>query len=91
MVFFKLLHDEMGGSFYRLLVLAGLAGISNAAILAAVNAAAQAGKSGKPGLALGVLFVTSLLLFIAAGRFLLFGAVGEIEALIHRLRLRLIG
>jgi putative ATP-binding cassette transporter len=90
MVFLKLLRHEMEGSFFRLIIMASLAGISNAALLAVVNAAAQAGKSGKPGLALGMLFVILLLLFIITGKALLFGAVGEIEALIHRLRLRLI-
>ncbi|MGJ4928870.1 cyclic peptide export ABC transporter [Bradyrhizobium sp. HKCCYLRH3095] len=91
MMFLNLLRQEMGGSFYQLLIMAGLAGLSNAAVLATVNAAAQASKNGKPGAALGVLFVASLLLFMVAGRYLLLGAVGQIEALIHRLRLRLIG
>ena len=90
MVFFNLLRHEMGGAFYQLLVMAGLAGLSNAAVLATVNAAAQASKNGKPGAALGVLFVSSLVLFVLTGRYLLLGAVGQIEALIHRLRLRLI-
>lgn len=91
MAFFNLLRHEMGGSFYQLLVMAGLAGLSNAAVLATVNAAAQASKNGKPGATLGVLFVASLVLFVVTGRYLLLGAVGQIEALIHRLRLRLIG
>jgi putative ATP-binding cassette transporter len=89
MVFLNLFRHEMGGAFFRLVVMAGLAGISNAVILASVNAAAQTGKDGKPGLALGMLFVISLLLFMTAGRFLVIAAVGEIEALIHRLRVRL--
>jgi putative ATP-binding cassette transporter len=89
MVFLNLFRHEMGGAFFRLVIMASLAGISNAVILASVNAAAQAGKDGKPGLALGMLFVISLLLFMTAGRFLVIAAVGEIEALIHRLRVRL--
>jgi putative ATP-binding cassette transporter len=90
MVFLKLLHHEIGGSFFRLIIMAALAGVSNAVLLAAVNAAAQAEKGGKPGLMLGMLFVISLLLFITTAKALLSGAVGEVEALIHRLRLRLI-
>jgi putative ATP-binding cassette transporter len=90
MIFLKLLRHEMDGSFFRLILMAALAGLSNAAILGVVNAGAQAGKTGKPGLMLGMVFIISLLLFITTGRFLLFGAVEEIEALIHRLRLRLI-
>ena len=91
MLFLQLLRHEMQGSFPRLVFMAGLTGISNALILAAVNAAAQAASTGKPSLDSAVMFVVSLLLYIMAQQYLLITATGEIEALIHRLRVRLMG
>src|SRR5438132_180136 len=60
MSFFQLVRREMQGSPRRLLVMAGLGGISTASILAAINTGAQAADSGKPSLWAAMLFVVAL-------------------------------
>jgi len=89
MSFFDLVRREMQGSLTRLLVMSGLGGASNAAILSAVNSGAQAAGGGKADLWSAALFVVSLLLFIKAQHYILISATIEIEAIIHKLRVRL--
>ena len=48
MSFFQLVRREMQGSLHRLVIMAGLGGISTASILAAINAGAHSVDSGKP-------------------------------------------
>jgi putative pyoverdin transport system ATP-binding/permease protein len=88
MSFFALVRREMQGSLTRLLVMSGLGGASNAAILSAVNSGAQA-AGGKPSLWSAALFVVALLLFVKAQHYILISATIEIEAIIHKLRVRL--
>jgi len=89
MSFLQLLRREMQGSLTRMTVISALGGASSAAILAAVNAGAQYGGSGTAGLVSAVLFVIALLLYIKTQQFILITATVEIEAIIHRLRVRL--
>jgi putative ATP-binding cassette transporter len=89
MSFFQLVRQEMQGSLPRLVFMSGLAGISNAAILAAVNSAAQSSSDGKPSLWAIALFVVSLFLFIKTQHYVLIATTAEIEAIIHKLRVRL--
>jgi cyclic peptide transporter len=89
MSFYQLVRREMQGSLPRLCVMSGLGGISNAAILAAVNAGAQAAGSGKVSIQSAVLFVVSLFIFVKAQHYVLISTTAEIEAIIHKLRLRL--
>jgi putative ATP-binding cassette transporter len=89
MSFFQLVRREMQGSLDRLVIMAGLGGISTASILAAINAGAQAADSGKPGLWSAALFVIALFLFIKTQNYILLTATAEIEAIIHKLRVRL--
>jgi putative pyoverdin transport system ATP-binding/permease protein len=89
MSFFQLVHREMQGSLNRLVIMAGLGGISTASILAAINAGAQAADSGKPSLWAAMLFIVALLLFIKTQNYILLTATAEIEAIIHRVRVRL--
>ena len=89
MSFFQLVRREMQGSLDRLAVMSGLGGISNAAILAAINAGAQAAGSGELSVWSALLFVVALLLFIKTQHYILIAATVEIEAIIHRLRVRL--
>jgi putative ATP-binding cassette transporter len=79
----------MEGSLNRMVVMSGLGGASNAAILASINAGAQAAGSGELGLWSAVLFIASLLLFINTQHYILIAATVEIEAIIHKLRVRL--
>src|SRR5438270_12483286 len=89
MSFLKLVRREMQGSLQRLAVVSGLGGVSTAAILAAINAGAQAADSSKVGLWPVALFVTALFLFIKTQHYILITTTAEIEAIIHKVRLRL--
>jgi putative ATP-binding cassette transporter len=70
--------------------MSSLGGISNASILAAINAGMQDTSSGqKPGLWAASLFLVALFLFMKSQQFVTITATAEIEAIIHKLRLRL--
>jgi putative pyoverdin transport system ATP-binding/permease protein len=91
MSFLQLVRREMRGSLRKLVIMASLGGISSAAILAAINAGAQAADQGKgPSLWAAMLFVVSLYLFMKTQIYVTTTITGEIEAVIHRLRVRLI-
>jgi putative ATP-binding cassette transporter len=80
----------MHGSMPKLLVMSGLGGISNASILAAINTGVQeAGTGQKPGLWAGALFVIALFLFMKTQQFVTITATAEIEAIIHKIRVRI--
>ncbi len=89
MSFLKLVRREMQGSLNRLAVVSGLGGVSTASILAAINSGAQAADAGKASLWSTALFVVALLFFIKIQHYILITTTAEIEAIIHRLRLRL--
>jgi len=89
MSFLKLIRREMQGSLNRLAIVSGLGGVSTASILAAINSGAQAADSGKVSLWSTTLFVVALFLFIKVQHYILITTTAEIEAIIHRLRLRL--
>jgi putative ATP-binding cassette transporter len=91
MSFLQLVRREMRGSLRKLLLMSSLGGISSAAILAAINSGAQAADQGKgPSLWAASLFVVSLYLFMKTQIYVTTTITGEIEAVIHRLRLRLV-
>jgi putative ATP-binding cassette transporter len=89
MSFFQLFRREMQGSLPRLTLMSVLGGLSNAAILAAVNAGAQAAADGASSLSSAVLFTVSLVVFIKTQNYILITSTVEMEAIIHRLRVRL--
>ncbi len=89
MSFFQLVRREMQGSLDRLVVMSGLGGVSNAAILAAINSGAKAAGNGELSVSAAALFVIALLLFIKTQHYILIAATVEIEAIIHKLRVRL--
>ena len=68
----------------------GLGGISIASILAAINVGAHSVDSGKPNLWAATLFIVALSLFIKTQNFSLLTTTAEIEAIIRRLRVRLL-
>jgi putative pyoverdin transport system ATP-binding/permease protein len=90
MTFLQLVRRDMRGSLRKLVLMAGLGGISNATILASLNAGSQAAGTGEDGLWAITLFLLSLLLFITSQRYVNITCTAEIEAIIHRVRLRLI-
>ena len=80
----------MRGSLRKLVFMSGIGGISSAAILAAINAGAHsADTSHKPSLWAVALFLISLFLFIKTQTYVTTTVTAEIEAIIHRLRVRL--
>jgi putative ATP-binding cassette transporter len=90
MSFFQLVRREMHGSMPKLLIMSSVGGISNASILAAINTGVQDTSSGQPpGLWAASLFLLALFLFMRAQQFVTITATAEIEAIIHKLRVRL--
>jgi cyclic peptide transporter len=85
MSFLNLVRREMHGSLPKLLIMSGLGGISTAAILASINA----GMQGNGSLWAAMLFLISLFLFIKTQYYVTITTTAEIEAIIHKLRLRL--
>jgi cyclic peptide transporter len=85
MSFLQLVRREMHGSLPKLLFMSAIGGISTAAILAGINA----GLQGKPGLWAPMLFIIALFLFINAQYYITITTTAEIEAIIHKIRLRL--
>jgi putative pyoverdin transport system ATP-binding/permease protein len=80
----------MRGSLRKLVFMSGIGGISSAAILAAINAGAHsADSSHKPSLWAIALFMIALFLFIKSQIYVTTTVTAEIEAIIHRLRVRL--
>ncbi len=84
MSFLQLVRREMHGSLPKLLFMSGLGGISTAAILAAINA----GLQGKSDLWAATLFLVALFLSIKTQYYVTITATAEVEAIIHKLRLR---
>jgi putative ATP-binding cassette transporter len=89
MSFFQLVRREMQGSLDRLAIMSGLGGASNAAILAAINSGAQAAGNGEVSISAAAIFIVALLLFIKTQHYILIATTVEIEAIIHKLRVRL--
>src|SRR5215469_8869682 len=90
MSFIELIRREMHGSMPKLLFMSGLGGVSNASILAAINAGVQDSTNGqKPGLWAAMLFLVALFLFTKSQEFVTITATAEIEAIIHKLRVRI--
>jgi len=90
MSFLQLVRREMRGSLRKLLFMAAIGGISSAAVLAAINAGAQAaGESENSSLWAIALFLVALTLFIWSQPFVTTTITAEIEAIIHKMRVRL--
>jgi putative ATP-binding cassette transporter len=85
MSFLQLVRREMHGSLPKLLFMSALGGIATAAILAGINA----GLQGKSGVWAPMLFIIALFLFINAQYYVTITTTAEIEAIIHKIRLRL--
>jgi putative ATP-binding cassette transporter len=85
MSFLDLVRREMHGSLPKLLFMSALGGISTAAILAAINA----GLQGQSPLWAATLFLVALFLFVKTQYYVTISTTAEIEAIIHKIRLRL--
>lgn len=90
MSFLALVGRQMQTSPRKLGIMAAIGGISSAAILAAINSGAQAADEGQhASLWALALFVISLFLFMKTQIYMTTTITGEIEAVIHQLRTRL--
>ena len=90
MSFLQLVRREMRGSLRKLVFMAAVGGISSAAMLAAINAGAQAaGDSESSSLWAVAVFVIALFLFVRSQPYVTTTITAEIEAIIHKLRVRL--
>ena len=85
MSFLQLVRREMHGSLPKLLLMSGLGGISTAAILGAINSGLQNGST----LWAASLFIIALFLFIKTQSYVTITTTAEIEAIIHKIRIRL--
>jgi cyclic peptide transporter len=85
MSFLQLVRREMHGSLPKLLLMSGLGGISTAAILGAINSGLQNGST----LWAASLFIVALFLFIKTQSYVTITTTAEIEAIIHKIRVRL--
>ena len=89
MTFFQLVRREMQSSLNRLIIVSALGGISTTSILSAINAGAHAADNGRVSLWSAMLFVIALILFVQTQHYILITTTAEIEAIIHKLRVRL--
>jgi len=90
MSFLQLVRREMRGSLRKLLFMAAIGGISSAAVLTAINAGAQAAsESVNSSLWAIALFLVALTLFVWSQPYVTTTISAEIEAIIHKLRVRL--
>jgi len=88
MSFFQLVRRDMHGSLRKLAFMSALAGISNSAILTAINAGAQTAGD-RSDLWAVTLFLIALFIFIKTQLYVTATITAEIEAIIHRLRVRI--
>ena len=86
----ELLLEGSKTSVRRLIAMASIAGISNAALLAVINKAADLLKEQRSQSLMVVLFVGFILTYIYAQRYVLLTTTVDVEDLVHRFRERLI-
>jgi putative ATP-binding cassette transporter len=90
MSFLQLVHREMHASVRKLVFMSALGGISNALILTAINTgAAAADTEDRISAFAAILFVVSLFLFFKTQVYVSTTITSEIEAIIHKLRVRM--
>lgn len=90
MSFFQLVRREMHASVRKLVFMSVLGGISNAAILTAINSGAAAADSKNGNLWAATLFLVALFLYFKTQVYVSTTITSEIEAIIHKLRVRLL-
>ena len=91
MSFIQLVTRDMHTSLRKVVFMSALGGMSNAAILAAINTgAANADQGHKADVWAMAVFVIALFLFIKTQVYVTTTITAEIEAIIHRIRTRLL-
>jgi putative ATP-binding cassette transporter len=87
----QLLRSESRLDVPRVGLLAAAAGASNVVILAIINAAAGLAVNREVNLRLALLFGITIVLYVLAQRAVMARVIAELERVIHRVRVRLIG
>ena len=91
MSFIQLVTRDMHTSLRKVVFMSALGGVSNAAVLAAINAGAAGADQGEKTNFWAVsLFVIALILFLKTQVYVTTTITAEIEAIIHRIRVRLL-
>jgi putative ATP-binding cassette transporter len=85
----QLIRQEIRSSLPKLLFMAMLAGASNALIIAVINSGAEAASKDKLSLISAISFVIALLVYQKTQHYILATTTAEVEAAIHRVRLRM--
>lgn len=86
----KFLRCEATLSPRRALTIATVAGLSNAMILAIINSAAEHAEQSESRPLYAVFFAAAMLLYVVAQRWILTQAAEQVEAMIHRVRMRIV-
>jgi putative pyoverdin transport system ATP-binding/permease protein len=74
----------------KVLTVAATAGLGNAMILAIINAAAEHAEQSQTRPMYAVFFVVTMIVYVIAQRWILIQAAEQIEAIIHKVRMRIV-
>ena len=81
---------ESSTSMRKAIILAGIAGMSNAMILAMINAASQHAEDSEVRPLYALVFAICILIYVYSQRWILTTAAVQMESIIHRVRMRLV-
>jgi putative ATP-binding cassette transporter len=84
-----LFRRESDVSLARLMVIGGLAGVSNALVLAVINAAAQRASTQQHSTRMLVLFVLVMAIYVIGQRWVMLTSIREVEEILDRVRIRI--
>jgi putative ATP-binding cassette transporter len=89
MNFLRFLKNESTGSLHKIIIMACLAGISNAVLLAVINTAARGASYDNLNFQYLLMFANAITLFIVCQKYILHNSTAVIEGIIEVLRVRL--
>src|SRR4051812_34735674 len=89
MLLLQLIRQEVQSSLRKLMVMAALAGLSNAIIIAVINVGAEAAAEDRASFGGALIFIIALLIYQKTQHYILATTTIEVEAAIHRVRLRM--
>jgi putative ATP-binding cassette transporter len=85
----ELLRRESDLPLRKLIVIAGISGLSNALVLATINRGAGQAAEGKQGWAIVIVFCALIAIYSVGVRYFMKTATREVELLLDRIRIRL--
>ncbi|WP_051285006.1 cyclic peptide export ABC transporter [Nisaea denitrificans] len=86
----KFLRSEATLSPRKALTVAAVAGLTNAMILAVINTAAEHAEQSESRPLYAVFFAAAMILYVVSQRWILTQAAEQVEAMIHRVRMRIV-